>query len=115
MASFEVKAITHCTVCDYEFKVKTPEAEEVTDAAGEVRRRLIRFVGIRVGLLLASIILLGFVPNWLLGGYQLDTFAFFGPHRPILNHLTCGSLSTLSLTGAGVLYHSILTVNTFTA
>ena len=70
----------------------------VRGAAGEVRRRLIRFVGIRLGILLTAIVLLGFVPNWVLGSYNLD-LAFFGPRSPVLNHLAAGSLGTLSVTG----------------
>ena len=56
----------NCTVCSFEFNItnREAEAEEAADVPAEVRRRLLRFVGLRVLLLLATTIALGFVEGY---------------------------------------------------
>ena len=99
--SFAPSDLTKCGLCRTDYRTVDSEGEHVEGAQREIWQKLARFFAVRIGIFLAVVFLVGFIPRYLLGD-AIDEVSFFSMetvHGRFGDHMAKGGVGTLTLAG----------------
>ena len=119
VSSFSPQAVTTCGICRTDYRtVDSENGMSARDAQRAVWHKIIRFVGIRIGVFFVAVFIFGFLPKFLLP--QLEGIQFIHGETLLLrfaDHMSKGACTTFTLSGGWAVIsvmHSLQWIRIFT-